>query len=532
MKHFYKYTKALSSVLVLSGCLGLTACTDAFDKWNINPNEVTPGEMGQDNLTTGAFFTQMEKGVFIVGVDKGGEYQITEMLAGDIFSGYVSNITTYSYATYHNDHYALYQGWYNAAFNDAYTDIMQPWISIQKEAEKNGTPAVGALADIVKVLGMSRITDMYGPIPYTKFGTTISVPYDSQKDVYYKFFEELDNAINILTAYHTANGTAKVLSKYDYIYSGDVEKWIKFANTLRLRLAMRISYIDGTKAETEATAAINHAIGLMKSADDSAILHQNTNFTFTNPLWEVSQSFKDMRMGASMESYLKGYEDPRLKVYFRPADTDGNYHGARNGINRPNKDSYSPSISGLNFQTNSNMQWMDAAESYFLQAEAKLRWNIGGESTENLYNNGIKTSFSSKGASGADNYIADDTKTPSDYDDPVSYNDAVKTTTTTVAWDESASMEQKLERIMIQKWIAIFPDGQEAWSEIRRTGYPQIFKIVTNQSNGEVASGELIRRLKFPTTEYSNNSSNTTAAVTLLGGKGDTAGTKLWWDAK
>ena len=126
MKHFYKYTKALSSVLVLSGCLGLTACTDAFDKWNINPNEVTPGEMGQDNLTTGAFFTQMEKGVFIVGVDKGGEYQITEMLAGDIFSGYVCNITTYSYATYHNDHYALYQGWYNAAFNDAYTDIMQP----------------------------------------------------------------------------------------------------------------------------------------------------------------------------------------------------------------------------------------------------------------------------------------------------------------------------------------------------------------------------------------------------------------------
>ena len=149
------------------------ACTDAFDKWNINPNEVTPGEMGQDNLTTGAFFTQMEKGVFIVGVDKGGEYQITEMLAGDIFSGYVSNITTYSYATYHNDHYALYQGWYNAAFNDAYTDIMQPWISIQKEAEKNGTPAVGALADIVKVLGMSRITDMglYGWLPYRAIRT-------------------------------------------------------------------------------------------------------------------------------------------------------------------------------------------------------------------------------------------------------------------------------------------------------------------------------------------------------------------------
>lgn len=527
-----KYTKAISGVLVLAGCLGLASCTGAFEKWNTDPNEVTPEQMTHDNLTTGAFLTQMEKGVFIVGVDKGGEYQITEMLAGDIFSGYIANITTFSYSTYNNDHYALYQGWYNAAFNDAYTDIMQPWFSIKKEAAKNGTPAVGALADIVKVVGMSRITDMYGPIPYTKFGTTIHVPYDSQKDVYNAFFEELDAAINILTTYHTANSAAKVLSKYDYIYSGDVEKWIKFANTLRLRLAMRISYADEAKAKTEATAAINHSIGLMKSADDSAILGQNTTFTFTNPLWEVSQSFKDMRMGASMESYLKGYDDPRLKMYFRPSDADGGYHGARNGINRPNKDSYSPKISGLNFETNSDMQWMDAAESYFLQAEAKLRWGLGAESVQNLYETGIRTSFASKKTNGADNYMVNALNTPADYDDPVGSSDATKVTALTVAWDENAIMEQKLERIMIQKWIAIFPDGQEAWSEMRRTGYPKIFTIVRNQSNSEVANGELICRLKFPTTEYSNNSENTTAAVSLLGGNGDKAGTKLWWDAK
>lgn len=103
--------------------------------------------------------------------------------------------------------------------------------------------------------------------------------------------------------------------------------------------------------------------------------------------------------------------------------------------------------------------------------------------------------------------------------------------TLTVKWDESASPDKKLERIMVQKWIALFPDGQEAWSEMRRTGYPGIVTINTNASGGEVATGELISRLKFPTKEYSDNGENTQAAVSLLKGT-DIAGTRLWWDVK
>lgn len=524
-----KYTKSL---LLISACSWLISCTDSFEKWNVNPNEATPEQMTHDNLQTGAFFVQMEKGVFIVGKDKGGEYQVTENLAGDIFSGYMANITTFSYTNYHNDHYALYKDWYNAAFNNAYTDIMQPWISLKKKSEESGTPEVKAVADIVKVLGMSRITDMYGPIPYTKFGTALQVEYDSQKDVYYTFFEELNDAITVLSDYYSKDNSAKVLSNYDYIYSGNVEKWIKFANTLRLRLAMRISYVDKTKAVAEAAAAMNQQYGLMTKVADSAILHQTTNFTFINPIWEISQSFKDCRMGASMESYLKGYNDPRLKSYSLAAESDGQYHGARNGINRPNKDTYNVKTSAINVDTNDGMQWMDAAESYFLQAEAKLRLDLGFTSVKELYETGIRTSFASKGASGADSYISNAENIPADYEDPVSYDDATKTTELTVAWDESVSDNEKLERIMIQKWIALYPDGQEAWSEMRRTGYPKIFPVVLNRSNGEVPTGELISRLKFPTTEYSNNSENTVAAVTLLGGKGDTAGTKLWWNTK
>lgn len=531
MKRILQYIKLIIGVFLMESLL-LTSCTDAFEKWNINPNEVTPGQMEQDNLNTGAYFVQMEKGVFIVGKDLGGEYQITEMLTGDIFASYIANINTYSYTTYHNDHYALYRDWYNAPFNDAYTNVMQPWKSIV-DATNEDSPA-RAMATVVKVLGMSRITDMYGPIPYTKFGTAIQVPYDSQKEVYYKFFEELDDAIGVLTTY-TNNNSSRYMEQYDYIYSGNVGKWIKFANTLRLRLAMRISFIDEAKAITEASAAINHSSGLMTSADDSAILHQTTSFTFTNPIWEVSESFEDMRMGATMDCYLNGYGDPRVSSYFRPATNTGTYRGVRNGLTGLAKTTYVAASSGLNFETNSNMQWMDASEAYFLLAEAKLRLGLGSETVQSYYESGIKTSFTSKGAAGVTAYIANNTSLPSaSYVNPVTNaNTSVSSVLSqlTVAWNETATTEVKLERIMIQKWIALFPDGQEAWSEMRRTGYPGFIRINSYSYQTEVASNALISRLKFPTTEYSNNSENTQAAVSLLSG-GDTAGTRLWWDTR
>lgn len=530
MKWIYKYTICGAA---LATSLLFAACTGQFERWNTNPDEATPEQMEQDNLNTGAYFTQMEKGVFTVGKDLGGEYQITEMLTGDIFASYIANINTYSYTTYHNDHYALYRDWYNAPFADAYKNVMQPWKSIVDKTTES-SPA-RALATIVKVLGMSRITDMYGPIPYSKFGTSTQVPYDSQKDVYYNFFDELDKAINVLTAYASSNPN-NYMEDYDYVYGGNVNKWIKFANTLRLRLAMRISFVDQTKATAEASAAINHAGGLLSSSDDSAILHQTTSFTFINPIWEVSESFKDMRMGATMDCYLNGYNDPRISKYFRAASKDGKYHGVRNGMTSIPKDAYVAAASGMNFAQNDNMQWMNAAEAYFLLAEAKLRLNLGSETVKTYYEAGVRTSFSSKGVSGVDAYLADNMSLPLDkYTDPTTSRTTDVTgylSRLTIAWDDNANDEQKLERIMVQKWIALYPDGQEAWSEMRRTGYPGFVRISSYAYTTEVANNDLISRLKFPTTEYSDNSANTQAAISLLGSKGDIAGTRLWWDVR
>ena len=90
-----------------------------------------------DNLNTGAYFSEMERGVFIVGKDMGGEYQITQALEGDIFASYFAPITSWGYAPHNNDHYALYQGWYNAPFNDAYEKVMTPWKSIYDATNAN-----------------------------------------------------------------------------------------------------------------------------------------------------------------------------------------------------------------------------------------------------------------------------------------------------------------------------------------------------------------------------------------------------------
>ncbi|MBP5277889.1 MAG: SusD/RagB family nutrient-binding outer membrane lipoprotein [Prevotella sp.] len=523
--------KTILSGWVLVCVMMLTACTDSFEKWNIDPNAATEEDMNHDNLNTGAYLAQMQRGVFIVGENLGGRYQETQALEGDLFASFLATITTWGYTTYHNDHYALYSDWYDKPFNDAYTNVMQPWKSICEKTEE-GSPA-RALATVIKVFAMHRVSDMYGPIPYKSFGTAVQVPYDSQKDVYYQFFTELDNAISILTSYANTNSSA-YMGDYDNIYSGNISKWIKFANTLRLRLAMRISNVDEAKARQEAEAAINQSYGLMASADDDATLHQNATLSFRHPLWEIGQSFHDERMSATMECYLKGYNDPRIKAYFLPSEANGDYKGARNGMNRPNKDNYKDITSAPNFSQGSDMQWMHAAEAYFLLAEAKLRWGLGELSAQECYETGIATSFASAGANGASSYISNNTSLPQE-----TFMDAYSRSTTsvasmlsnlTVAWDESASNEVKMERIMIQKWIALYPDGQEAWSEMRRTGYPGWVRIQSMQTT-EVTQNEMISRLKFPTTEYSNNSDNTKAGVTLLGGD-DKAGTRLWWDVK
>ena len=177
---------------------------------------------------------------------------------------------------------------------------------------------------------------------------------------------------------------------------------------------------------------------------------------------------------------------------------------------------------------------MKASEVAFLRAEGALRgWDMGGKTADAYYNEGISLSFRENGV--ADNklngYITGQGK-PVKFVDPVNpANNKDAVSTITVPWQNNNDFEQSLERIITQKYIALYPDGQEAWSEYRRTGYPHIFTATFIRTDAEVDPRTGPTRIPYSNKEYTDNGENIKKAVELLGGA-DNGATRLWWDKK
>ena len=182
------------------------------------------------------------------------------------------------------------------------------------------------------------------------------------------------------------------------------------------------------------------------------------------------------------------------------------------------------------------LKLITAAEVWFLKAEASIRGYAGAGDAETNYNKGIEMSFGEWGKSANySTYVNDATSTEAPYIDPKNQSNDILVgnpmlSTITIKWNGADTFERKLERIITQKWIAIYPDGPEAWAEQRRTGYPLLFKNVINDSQGAISTSAMIRRIPIPN-KYKNNTINYQQALQSLGGP-DTGGTKLWWDKK
>ncbi|MDL2211174.1 SusD/RagB family nutrient-binding outer membrane lipoprotein [Bacteroides sp. OttesenSCG-928-M17] len=522
-------------IYILFICLFvLASCTDDFQKHNTNEHEATEEMLSYDNLKIGGFFPQMQRDVIPVSDEGANDYQRAQNLTGDIYSGYMGAIGMWNSGSNNTTYNLLFDTWNDVAFNVAFTKVMSAWKQIVNLVEDEENSITYALAQVLKVAAMHRITDNYGPIPYLKFGHGgITTPYDSQEEVYKSFFAELNEAIEIITDFLEKNPTARPLKKFDMVYEGNFSKWLLFANSLKLRLAMRTVYVTPDLAKQYAEEAV--ASGVLENNSDNANLTSTNGIAVYHPLKKCWDDYSDTRMGANMESFLKGYNDNRIGKYFREAtiDENGGYYGVRTGIRITNKDNYLP-LSVPNIEANTPVQWMCAAEVYFLRAEGAIRgWNMKGSAKE-LYEKGITTSFQQWKVE-VDEYLSDNTSKPAAYIDQVASNSIhlgdKRLSTITIAWDEKADMEQKLERIITQKWIAMFPDGQEAWTEFRRTGYPKIFPVAVNNSANTINTDVQIRRITFPKSEYNNNEVEVKKAVSLLGGA-DTGGTKLWWDKK
>jgi hypothetical protein len=229
-----------------------------------------------------------------------------------------------------------------------------------------------------------------------------------------------------------------------------------------------------------------------------------------------------------MESYLKGFNDERIGKYFQTSEiAPGEYAGIREGINIAAKSDYVGFSKLVDFSN--SIQLMTCSEVYFLRSEGALRGWIMGGSAQELYNMGIIKSFEQYGLDG-NAYMNDNTSKPADYADPFNNeNNRAAVSDITIQWNDGDEFERKLERVITQKWIAMYPDGQEAWSEFRRTGYPKLFPVSVNNSGGTISTEEFIKRVNFVSAEYETNPDGVASGVSCLSGP-DNGGTNLWWD--
>lgn len=546
-----KYMRNTLPVVLLSA--SFAACTDNFEDVNTNPNGVPAGQVSVESR-----FAQPMQSIYLNYQNRDFEFQILQNLNADLYSGYLANPTPFG-GNNNNSTYIMNEGWNSMPLKVGHLYVMKP-ISIIRSSTT--LPDYLALATIIQVAAMHRVTDIYGPIPYSQAMSdkVQDIPYDSQKEVYYSFFTDLKDAVDALTAYVDENGDDPAknrIASFDQMCGGSYIRWIRFANTLRLRLAMHIVKVEPEKAKAEAEAAVAQKYGVLTAADNDI---QVIEKSLTNPLHTLCYNYNDIRVSASFISVLDGLKDPRLPKLVVPVggytiegkvqdikDKDGKslnmigkYIGVRQGIIIPDKNNY-VMYANVNMpqedrsSATNPLPVMKVAEAYFLRAEGVLRgWNMGGGTARSLYEDGIRESFKDlkiTDATAINNYINDDVNQPADYKDPFEPKyDIAAVSRVKVKWN-TVDMEKQLEQIITQKWIAMFPEGQEAWTEFRRTGYPKLFPVGENRSNGVIPEGEFVKRLKFTSDEYDTNKSEVEKAVPLLGnGATDNINTRLWWD--
>lgn len=518
--------KIFKTLLLGLAIAGTTACTADYEEYNTNPTDATRDEMGRDGFNVAADLVNMESCVIPSNTHK---FQYIEALMGGPYGGYIVDANPGFFSKCFAS-YAPQPSWYRWPFEEI-TPVLYPAYAGVKTNSTD--PVILAVADVIKVATIQRLTDWYGPIPYTKvLENNLTTPYDTQKVVYETMFDELDAAIDVLAQHSTETFNPKA----DRVYEGKVEKWCKFANTLKLRMALRVAYADEALGRREAEEVMSNAIGTLSSNADNATFRLSSK----SPLRQIMIEYQgggDSRVSADITSYMLSYEDPRLSAYFvpstfTPADgvsVENNYFGLRGGIKIGDM-KQAQRYANINIDSfDGQLVWMNAAEASFLKAEAALRGWISGNA-QAYYEEGIRLSFGQYNVTGADTYLANSSLSPQAYVDPLDqYSYSGTTSGITIAW-EDGDIEKSLERIITQKWIANFPNGNEAWAEFRRTGYPVLMNVVINNST-VVDINKKARRIAYPQSEYLNNYENLSKILPTLGGP-DNMATNVWWDCK
>ena len=523
----------------------LSACNQ--EEINTNIYGVSDDDLRVGGLDYGTALMDMEQQVIPIGspsetTGPGNDLQATDLISSGSYIGYFGNNNNWSSNI--EASWNFVDGRMDYIYNQLYTDITKPWVTIYKLAKDSQKPSdkrILAIANIVKVMGWLRATDAFGPIVYTQAGSgSITPTPDSQEVVYKGMLKELSEATAVLR-----DAQVKILPNSDLVYDGDPASWVRLANSLMLRMAVRVHFKDQALAQEYITKATDPANGgLIVQANQVAKVASSSKLPLRSPYLASVDEYKETRMGATIWAYLDGFKDPRNEKLFKEAeDPRIELYGLPKRMplaptgSQPKTDERAKASVPRVIEKN-EVIWFRASETKFLLAEAALYGLYNNESAQSLYEAGIKLSFEELGASGAKEYYSQEDVKPSElssalnsiYSSP--YSDNISNGNIVPLWDENASQEKKLQRIITQKYIALYPNAIEAWTEYRRTGYPYIMKpqdasAITRIGGVFGGKERTPERFSFPASSYSNNP-NLSVIPKLLGGK-DEGITKLWW---
>jgi hypothetical protein len=458
------YIILFSSLLVLS-------CNKFDEEINTNPNR--PSEASGTQLIASAQLSlpglsSSPKGAFMA------QYLSETQYVGQ--SLYPQESTSF---------YSWYQG---------------PLINLQSVIDSddlngNDGPVVNqkAVAKILKAYYFWNITDRWRDVPYFEAlqgGDNYTPAYDSQEEIYYDLFNELKEAGEMIVSGNINN---------DIVYDGDMEKWQKFANTVRMLMALRLSEVDPEKGSTEFNEAVND--GVFESNNDNLIYRHladadNQNYWFGQV---VNQNREWWALSETLVEEMKPVDDPRLVVYGDPARSSGEYLGLEFGkeeVTGTETEEFSLLGSDI-YAQDAPVYLVTYAQVLFAMAEGVERGWITGN-TEEYYNMAVEASIEQW--TGSTDGVGEFLSKP------------------TVAFNS----ENAIKSISNQRWVHLYMFGYEAWSEWRRTGYPN--DLV--EPNGMAVP----TRLSYPDNEAFNNEENYYEAIERQFGGDDSIYGKVWWD--
>lgn len=472
----------LKYILLVFAVIGFTSCEKGLEDANVNPNEAPVAQ--PDYLLSSAIKSSAD------------EYWGTanNLNATLLFVQYVAKIQ-YTDA----DRYIFTSSSFEEPWKYFYSKSLADLSEIITLADASKLPNYKAVSLVLRSWIFGILTDSYGDIPYSQtvsINKYITPVYDSQKDVYYGILSELEQAVSLFSA------DAKPISG-DLIYKGDLNKWKKFANSLRYRYALRIA--DREPELAKSVIAQIPVTDLISTGDVAQLVYQVS--PNQNPIAAFFETRDDYRVSKTLVDKLKSLNDPRLAIYAnKPTDASvTDYVGVPNGL-------LTSDASALGFAKTSKLGSyfttavtpaviLTPAEVLFDRAEAAAR-GFTSEDAASLYNQAITASFAQYGITDATVVSAYLQNADVQYD--------------------AANYKKSIGQ---QKWIALFGQGLEAFAEWRRLDYPQLSPAVAGKLNGK-----LPLRYIYPGTEQSLNSKSYKAAVANQGD--DALLTRLWFDVQ